>query len=99
MTLFFKCGGLSVLDLLLGCSRRSSTVEERIESAGVLAQITSPWITDNHKIKELDHYVPSLISALTGKLHLYNLSMYLSYLKCFIRILITKDEFINLEVS
>ena len=48
-------------------STRQSSLEDRIESAGVLAQITSPWISDNHKIKDLDSYVMSMVAALTGK--------------------------------
>ena len=47
-------------------STRQSSLEDRIESAGVLAQITSPWISDNHKIKDLDSYVMSMVAALTG---------------------------------
>lgn len=45
---------------------RFSLVEDRVEGAGVLAQITSPWISDNHKVKDLDKFVPSMVSALTG---------------------------------
>ena len=47
------------------CSR-SSSLEDCIESAGVLAQITSPWIADNHKIEDLDRHVPAMVAALTG---------------------------------
>ena len=45
---------------------RSSSLEDCIESAGVLAQITSPWIADNHKIEDLDRHVPAMVAALTG---------------------------------
>ncbi len=48
------------------CSRLSS-LEDRVESAGVLAQITSPWIADNHRIASLDDHVPNMVSALTGE--------------------------------
>ena len=61
----FQCGGLDVIERLL-CSR-SSSLEDCIESAGVLAQITSPWIADNHKIEDLDRHVPAMVAALTGK--------------------------------
>ena len=47
-------------------SSRQSSLEDRIEAAGVLAQITSPWISDNHKIQKLDAHVPSMVSSLTG---------------------------------
>ena len=52
-------------DLLCGMY---SSVEDRVESAAVLAQITSPWISDNHKIHNLDLHVMSMVSALTGKI-------------------------------
>lgn len=45
---------------------RGSSLEDCIESAGVLAQITSPWIADNHKISDLDRHVPNMVAALTG---------------------------------
>ena len=53
-----------MIDHLL-CSR-GSLIEDRIEAAGVLAQITSPWISDNHKIQHLDQYVYNMVNALTG---------------------------------
>ena len=53
-------------DLLCGMY---SSVEDRVESAAVLAQITSPWISDNHKIHNLDLHVMSMVSALTGKIN------------------------------
>lgn len=61
---FEQCGGLRVIDELL--SNRGSSIEDRIESAGVLAQITSPWISDNHKIHQLDNHVLNMVNALTG---------------------------------
>ena len=53
-------------DLLCGMY---SSVEDRVESAAVLAQITSPWISDNHKIHNLDLHVMSMVSALTGNIN------------------------------
>ena len=41
-------------------------MEDRVESAAVLAQITSPWISDNHKIHNLDLHVMSMVTALAG---------------------------------
>ena len=60
-----QSNGLRILEELL-CSR-GSLIEDRIEAAGVLAQITSPWISDNHKINQLDNYVYNMVNALTGK--------------------------------
>ena len=62
---FFQAEGLRIIEQLL-CSR-GSLIEDRIEAAGVLAQITSPWISDNHKINQLDNYVYNMVNALTGK--------------------------------
>eukprot|EP00095_Tigriopus_kingsejongensis_P011759 snap_masked-scaffold241_size241811-processed-gene-1.3 protein:Tk11759 transcript:snap_masked-scaffold241_size241811-processed-gene-1.3-mRNA-1 annotation:"conserved hypothetical protein" len=61
---FEQCGGLKVIHELL-CTRQSS-MEDRIESAGVLAQITSPWISDNHKIHNLDSFVFDMVGSLSG---------------------------------
>ena len=63
----FQCDGLAVIEELL--SSRYSSLEDRIEAAGLLAQITSPWITDNHKIENLDCHVASMVSSLTGDDH------------------------------
>ncbi|QQP38661.1 Uncharacterized protein FKW44_019300 [Caligus rogercresseyi] len=59
-----KCNGVAFINDLL-CSRQSS-LEDRIETAGVLAQITSPWIEDNVHIDSLDDYAPELVASLTG---------------------------------
>uniref|UniRef100_A0A0K2T877 Protein inscuteable homologue C-terminal domain-containing protein n=1 Tax=Lepeophtheirus salmonis TaxID=72036 RepID=A0A0K2T877_LEPSM len=59
-----KCNGVALINDLL-CSRQSS-LEDRIETAGVLAQITSPWIEDNVNVDSLDDYVPELVASLTG---------------------------------
>jgi len=61
---FEKVDGLRIIEQLL-CSR-GSLIEDRIEAAGVLAQITSPWISDNHKINHLDNFVYNMVNALTG---------------------------------
>lgn len=60
---FEQRGGLKVIHELL-CTRQSS-MEDRIESAGVLAQITSPWISDNHKINNLDSFTFDMVASLT----------------------------------
>ena len=65
--LFFQAEGLRIIEQLL-CSR-GSLIEDRIEAAGVLAQITSPWISDNHKINHLDNFVYNMVNALTGNVY------------------------------
>jgi hypothetical protein len=65
--LFFQAEGLRIIEQLL-CSR-GSLIEDRIEAAGVLAQITSPWISDNHKINHLDNFVYNMVNALTGNIY------------------------------
>jgi len=64
-----------VLDTLLSSS--SASLDERVESAGVLAQITSPWIADNHKIAGLDKHVPSMVGSLTS---MNSISMRMSWI-------------------
>ena len=58
---------MRIIEQLL-CSR-GSLIEDRIEAAGVLAQITSPWISDNHKINHLDNFVYNMVNALTGNVY------------------------------
>ena len=64
-----RCNGIAMINDLL-CSRQSS-MEDRIETAGVLAQITSPWIDNNVSINGLDDYVPDLIASLTSTFFIY----------------------------
>lgn len=40
---------------------------ELSEAAAVLAQITAPWVQDNHSIEGLGRYLNSLVSSLTRK--------------------------------
>jgi hypothetical protein len=37
------------------------------EAAAVLAQITAPWVEDNHTVQGLSEQLPSLVSSLTRK--------------------------------
>jgi len=67
-----------MLDSLLSSSCPTS-LEERVEAAGVLAQITSPWITDNHKIADLDQHVPSMVASLTSECEDHLFSLYLIF--------------------
>ena len=40
---------------------------ERKEAAGVLAQITSPWIEENHQLHGLAQHLIPTVKALTGE--------------------------------
>lgn len=40
--------------------------EERSEAAGVLAQITSPWVENNHRLAALHTHLDHIVAALTG---------------------------------
>jgi hypothetical protein len=54
------------VDTIASLLNNGQSLEERVEAAGVLAQVTSPWITDNHKVDGLTKHVPSLVSTLTS---------------------------------
>ena len=58
-----QCRGLATVSSILVSPRTSLTV--KVEAAGVLAQITSPWIADNHSIAGLREQVPRLVEQLT----------------------------------
>ena len=40
--------------------------EERSEAAGVLAQITSPWVENNHRLAARHTHLDHIVAALTG---------------------------------
>ena len=40
--------------------------EERSEASGVLAQITSPWVENNHRLTALHTHLGPIVAALTG---------------------------------
>ena len=44
----------------------TATEEEKSEAAGLLAQVTSPWIENNCSIEGLSRHLDNLISSLTG---------------------------------
>ncbi|KAG0717674.1 Protein inscuteable [Chionoecetes opilio] len=46
-------------------SQAECTEEERSEAAGVLAQITSPWVENNHRLPALHAHLPPIVAALT----------------------------------
>ena len=62
-----QCEGVDAVASIL---TTSCSLEERVEAAGVLAQVTSPWITDNHQVEGLTIHVPSMVSTLTSLAHL-----------------------------
>ena len=58
-----QCHGIQTISSILTSTRTSLTV--KVEAAGVLAQITSPWIADNHSIAGLKEQVPHIVEQLT----------------------------------
>ena len=58
-----QCNGIQTISNILVSPRTSLTV--KVEAAGVLAQITSPWIADNHSIAGLKEQVPNIVEQLT----------------------------------
>ena len=58
-----QCSGIETISSILVSPRTSLTV--KVEAAGVLAQITSPWIADNHSIAGLKEQVPHIVEQLT----------------------------------
>jgi hypothetical protein len=59
------------VETIAGLLTGSQSLEERVEAAGVLAQVTSPWITDNHKVDGLAKHVYGLIATLTNLARLH----------------------------
>ena len=57
--------GVEVIARLLG--EHSSTEMERAEAAGVLAQVTSPWIEDNDYVLGVTENAFYLVKSLTGE--------------------------------
>ena len=58
-----QCKGIETISDILVNYKTSLTV--KVEAAGVLAQITSPWISDNHSIAGLKEQVPTIVDHLT----------------------------------
>ena len=58
-----QCHGIETITEILVNPRTSLAV--KVEAAGVLAQITSPWISDNHSIAGLKEQVPHIVEQLT----------------------------------
>ena len=59
-----QTGGIDVISEVL-CDPLGKE-EERSEAAAVVAQITSPWVEDNHSLVLLRHQTQGIITALTG---------------------------------
>ena len=59
-----QAGHLSVLGILVDRGRGEG---ERREAAGVLAQVTSPWIQGNVGIPKIQHYIKDTVFALKGR--------------------------------
>lgn len=59
-----QAGGVEVVAEVL-CDE-ASPEEERSEAAGVLAQVTSPWVEDNHRLAGLHDNMDAIVAALTG---------------------------------
>ena len=58
-----EAGGVPVVaDLLVA----GTNLEVRVEAAGVLAQITSPWLAENHQVGGLASQLLALVGSLTG---------------------------------
>nr|CAD7461562.1 unnamed protein product [Timema tahoe] len=60
---FEQAGGLEILAELLTEETRPEA--ELSEAAAVLAQITAPWVEDNHNVRGLTESLPSLVHSLT----------------------------------
>lgn len=60
---FEDCKGLnSITEILVN---KDTNIAVKVEAAGVLAQITSPWIMDNHHISGLKEHVTKIVDQLT----------------------------------
>ncbi|XP_066142000.1 protein inscuteable homolog isoform X1 [Euwallacea fornicatus] len=60
---FEKFSGIQIISDTL--EEESKPEPERSEAVGLLAQVTAPWIDDNHSINSLQEYSKRLISSLT----------------------------------
>ncbi|XP_037088065.1 protein inscuteable homolog [Pollicipes pollicipes] len=61
---FEKADGLRLVTGILADPR--STEEERSECAGVIAQVTSPWVDSIHHVRGISDHVEDIIRELTG---------------------------------
>ena len=61
-----EAGGIKVLSDTL--KDVDAVEEEKSEAAGLLAQVTSPWIENNSSIEGLSAHLENLVMSLTSKL-------------------------------
>lgn len=61
-----EAGGIDILSDTLKDAEGASE-EERSEAAGLLAQVTSPWIENNSSVESLSRHLSQLVESLTGK--------------------------------
>ena len=59
-----EAGGIEILSDTLRDS--DAAEEDKSEAAGLLAQITSPWIENNSSLVGLGRHLPQLVESLTG---------------------------------
>ena len=59
-----EAGGIEILSDTLRDG--DATEEEKSEAAGLLAQVTSPWIENNSSIDGLARHLSQLVESLTG---------------------------------
>ena len=65
-----EAGGIKVLSDTL--NDVEAVEEEKSEAAGLLAQVTSPWIENNSSIEGLSAHLDNLVKSLTSKLFLFS---------------------------
>lgn len=74
-------GGIEILSDTLKDDNASE--EEKSEAAGLLAQVTSPWIENNSTIEGLSRHLNDLVQSLTSEsivpLHLVTLSIHVHW--------------------
>jgi hypothetical protein len=60
-----QAGGVEIISEIL--SEEARPEPEVSEAAAVLAQITAPWVEDNHTVHGLSEQLSSLVHSLTRK--------------------------------
>lgn len=60
-----QAGGVEIISEILADEKRSET--EITEAVSVLAQITAPWVEDNHSVLGLTEQLSVLVAALTSE--------------------------------
>ncbi|KAK6626100.1 hypothetical protein RUM43_006404 [Polyplax serrata] len=60
---FEQAGGVEIISDILADENRSEA--ELSEASAVIAQITAPWVQDNHSVEGLSQFLNSLVTSLT----------------------------------